>query len=67
MPNEKKKKKGIEQAEAELLRARENRAKIESLRPEVTHLAAKAARVVAQNGFSDLVFNIATPRPGRTP
>jgi type II secretory pathway component PulM len=56
VPDEKKK--GIERAEAELLRARENRAKIESLRPEVTHLAARAAHVVTQNGFSDLVFNL---------
>jgi type II secretory pathway component PulM len=56
VPDEKKK--GIARAEAELLRARENRAKVESLRPEVTHLAARAARVVAQNGFSDLVFNL---------
>jgi len=56
VPDEKKK--GIEQAEAELIRARETRAKIESLRPEVTHLAAHTTRVIAQNGFSDLVFNL---------
>jgi hypothetical protein len=59
--------KGIEQAKEQLRRARADRKAIESLRPEVTHLASKAERLKKLNTFSELMFNIAAPSSPRNP
>lgn len=58
-------KEGIEKAEAALRKSVEERANVESLRPEVKRIAGKAAQIKTMNTFSELMFTLVTTHPPR--